>query len=212
MNFGKLIVCSAAAAALTLGAGEAFAQGRGMGAGEPSSAPPVLRGDQQMDRTRDRLDAPDQDRIRDRDRDQTGDMDRLRDRDRLTTAQAEVQLGAWSLLSEAERAEFHRQMQSAASAEQREQIRAQHRRRIEERARELGVDAPFGGSSPSAETRQRLMLSQLLTEQERLQFRDQMRSAATEQERARIRAAHQNELRERAREMGVDLPPGFGGR
>ncbi|OQW73567.1 MAG: hypothetical protein BVN33_10875 [Proteobacteria bacterium ST_bin13] len=48
----------------------------------------------------------------------------------------------------------------------------------------------------------------LLTSTERVQFRDEMRAATTAEERERIRARHQQTIGERAREMGVDAPPG----
>lgn len=48
--------------------------------------------------------------------------------------------------------------------------------------------------------------SQLMTEQERSEYRAQMRAATTEQEREQIRLEHHREMQERAREMGVELP------
>ncbi|WP_447952816.1 hypothetical protein [Sphingopyxis chilensis] len=50
----------------------------------------------------------------------------------------------------------------------------------------------------------------LLTSAERVQFRDEMRAATTAEERERIRARHRQTIGERAREMGVDAPPGAG--
>ncbi len=38
------------------------------------------------------------------------------------------------------------------------------------------------------------------------QYREQLRSAKTEQERARIEAEHRTQMQERAREQGVKLP------
>jgi hypothetical protein len=210
MNRKTLIVCSAAFAVLASVSGSALAQGRGAGQAGPS-APPVVRGDRDMDRVRDRLDTPDQDRLRDRDRDLTGDKDRLRDRDRLNTVQAETQVSALSLLTDAERLQFQQQMRAATSDAQRAQIRNQHRQTIEARARDLGVGSPFAKSGAGTAARQQMMMAQILTDQERVQFRDQMRSAATEQERQRIRNTHQELIRERAREMGMELPAGFGG-
>jgi hypothetical protein len=50
--------------------------------------------------------------------------------------------------------------------------------------------------------------SQLMTEQERSEYRAEMRAATTEQEREQIRLEHHSEMQERAREMGVELPDG----
>lgn len=54
--------------------------------------------------------------------------------------------------------------------------------------------------------RDRIYGSQLMTQRERDQYRDRMRSAKTEQERERIRAEHHERMKERARERGVSLP------
>lgn len=57
--------------------------------------------------------------------------------------------------------------------------------------------------------------SQLMTEQERIEYRTRMRTAATEEERERIRNEHHERMKERAREQGMMLPdeppaPGMG--
>lgn len=59
--------------------------------------------------------------------------------------------------------------------------------------------------------------SQLMTQQERLEYRNRMREAKTQEERERIRVQHHEQMRERARERGVTLPEdppaqGMGGR
>jgi len=48
--------------------------------------------------------------------------------------------------------------------------------------------------------------SQLMTEQERLEYRERMRAATTEEERGQIRSEHHARMQERAEEMGVTLP------
>lgn len=54
---------------------------------------------------------------------------------------------------------------------------------------------------------------QLMTQQERDEYRARMRAAATQQERDRIRAEHHVQMQARAHERGVTLPepPGMGG-
>lgn len=76
-------LCLAVTAGFVL-ASPAAAQGGGRSA--PPPMPPstsTVPGDLIQDRTRDRLDTPDQDRLRDRDRIDAPDQDRLRDRDPL---------------------------------------------------------------------------------------------------------------------------------
>lgn len=49
--------------------------------------------------------------------------------------------------------------------------------------------------------------SQLMTQQERLEHRNKMRSLQTEQEREAYQLEHHKRMQERAKEKGVSLPP-----
>lgn len=56
--------------------------------------------------------------------------------------------------------------------------------------------------------------SQLMTEQERNEYRERMRAAQTVEERERIRQEHHEQMQERARAQGLslpDTPPSSGG-
>ena len=71
----------------------------------------------------------------------------------------------------------------------------------------LGMTAMAGQSGSRALAQdQPIYGSQLMTEQERSEYRAQMRAATTEQEREQIRIEHHREMQERARAMGVELP------
>ena len=48
--------------------------------------------------------------------------------------------------------------------------------------------------------------SQLMTKQERNEYRKKMREAENSEERAQIRNEHHNQMRERAKEQGITLP------
>lgn len=48
--------------------------------------------------------------------------------------------------------------------------------------------------------------SQLMTQQERIEYRNQMRALKTQQEREAFRLEHHKKMQERARERGVTLP------
>jgi chorismate mutase len=48
--------------------------------------------------------------------------------------------------------------------------------------------------------------SSLMTEEERNQYQKRLGEAKSEEEKARIRAEHQEQMRERARQEGVELP------
>jgi hypothetical protein len=57
-----------------------------------------------------------------------------------------------------------------------------------------------------ARTQQQIYGYDLMTEQERSQYRQQMNSLQTEQERAEFRARHHEEMRKRAEQQGKSLP------
>ena len=48
--------------------------------------------------------------------------------------------------------------------------------------------------------------SQLMTEQERAEYRARMRTATSEEKRAQIRLQHHAQMQERAEERGIELP------
>ena len=53
---------------------------------------------------------------------------------------------------------------------------------------------------------ERIYGSELMTEKERNEYRQRMRSANTEQEREKIRTEHHNRMLARAKERGVKIP------
>lgn len=235
-NIQKKLMSAVGVAALTvaMGSGGALAQRGGGGGGGGGMGGTMQQGMQMpggdLDRTRDQMRDrdtlgdrdQDRDRLRDQDKDKLGDQDqdrdRDRDRDRLHTSQVvDDQLTSLSLLSSAEREQFRNQMRLATTAEERNRIRAEHQNTIQERARELGVQVPGGpgmgggaGNGAGMQARGGYMLMQMLNEQERAQFFNRLRTAQTAQERQQIRNEMHVTARERAREMGVDVPEWYG--
>ena len=64
-----------------------------------------------------------------------------------------------------------------------------------------------------AQSQQPIYGSQLMTQQERLEYEERIRSAKSQAERQRIRSEHHVQMQERARQKGVTLPgmgPGQG--
>jgi hypothetical protein len=55
-------------------------------------------------------------------------------------------------------------------------------------------------------SRERIYGSDLMTEQERIEYREKMRSMNSEQERNAFRAQHHEEMKRRAREMNMEIP------
>lgn len=211
----RTITALMAATALCGLAAPALAQrgsggGGGMGGGPGGQAMPTPTSPGTMDRMRD------QDRLRDntgdQDQDRDRDQDRLRDRDRIHVDQAVVgQMASWQLLSDQERMQFHARMRSANTAQERNAIRSEYQNTIRQRAGDLGVSAPFGPQRPGSGMRDGYYLSKILTEQERLQFHNRMRAANSVEERNRIRTEMQTTARERAQEMGIEVPAWFAG-
>jgi len=66
----------------------------------------------------------------------------------------------------------------------------------------LGSAAAVFAAGPQGQTHG----SQMMTEQERMEHREQMRSANTVQEREQIRAEHHDQMQERAKAQGKTLP------
>ena len=211
----RTITALMAATALCGLAAPALAQrgsggGGGMGGGPGGQAMPTPTSPGTMDRMRD------QDRLRDntgdQDQDRDRDQDRLRDRDRIHVDQAVVgQMASWQLLSDQERMQFHARMRSANTAQERNAIRSEYQNTIRQRAGDLGVSAPFGPQRPGSGMRDGYYLSKILTEQERLQFHNRRRAANSVEERNRIRTEMQTTARERAQEMGIEVPAWFAG-
>ena len=67
-------------------------------------------------------------------------------------------------------------------------------------------------SAPKAPAESRARPDALFTQQERDQFRERMRSAKTPEERAAVRKDMRGAMEQRAKEKGVTLPRGPGGR
>lgn len=225
MRYKLMIAVAASALVMVMNTGTGLAQrgggggggsggmmGGGMGGISPMMQTP--RGD--LDRTRDRLQDRDLtgDRDRDRLRDKTGDKDQDRDRDRLHTTQVvDDQLTSLSLLSNTERSQFRNEMANATTAQERNRIRAEHQNMMQQRAREMGIDAPAGagaGGGMGAQGRAGYMLMTMLSDQERAQFMNRLQSAQTAQERQQIRNEMHTMARQRAQEMGVDVPDWYG--
>lgn len=144
------------------------------------SASAVVAQDRDRDQARDPAADQDRDRDRDRiaDRDRAGDQDRIADRDR-----------------------------TADRAQDRLQDRDQDRLRDPDQDRDQGRDRLRLHVDDQDQLRLRdIYGAELMSRQERRQYRDRIQSMDGVQEWARYRAEHQRMMMERAREQGTDLP------
>jgi hypothetical protein len=195
-NSNTLAALCAMALAMTA-ASAALAQGRQGGSGAQAAQGDLDRArsaaqthDQQTDRARDAT----RDRVRDTPRDQDRDREstKLRDRDRVRDADI---YGA-ELMSAQERDQYRQQLQNAKNDQEWARLRAQHEEQIRARATQRGVSLPppvYG--------------QYMLTAQETERYRRRVENTRDEQARARVRAEHEEMVRERARELGLEAPP-----
>ena len=78
----------------------------------------------------------------------------------------------------------------------------------------LGAVPGFAADPAPAQNKEVIYGSQLMTVQERAEFRARMRAAKTYEEREQIRLEHHKAMRERAQAQGKtlpDMPPAVGG-
>lgn len=69
----------------------------------------------------------------------------------------------------------------------------------------LGVPVPVAADS-HMQARERVYGSEIMTQQERTEYRDRMRALKTEQEREAFRREHHQKMQERAQAQGKRLP------
>lgn len=142
---------------------------------------------QQTDRDR----AAGRDRTADRAQERVRDMLHVEDRDQVR----DRDFYGYGLMTEQERAEHRARLQNASSDEEWARIRAEHQEQMQARARAQGIDLPppmYGEF--------------LMTARERERYQERIRQAPNEQARVALRSEHQQAMRARARELGLDLP------
>ena len=182
-------VIVAAVLALTTVPTQADAGKGGSGAGDR---------DQQMDRDRDY----DRDRDRDQDHDKDQARDRDRDRDRLHVndplAMSERDIYGSELMTQEEMNQYRKKLANMNTVQTREQFQVQHEKQMQERAKAQGKDLvpPGQGAIYGAE---------LMTVQERNQFREQLRQLGTEKERRQFLAQHREKMDLRAKALELEV-------
>lgn len=186
------------ASALVLTSAASFAQhGPPKDRPEPQDRAQAERG--QMDRDRDFDRDVDRDRLRDRDRLDDPSQDRDRDRDRTHAPDfarlSDDDIYGSGVMSVQERNEYRRQLQNAASAEERQRIEAQHREMVQARAQSQGVDLTPPGKG--------IYGAAMMSVEERNQYREQLRAMDSAEERLQFMAEHREAMQQRAKAQGV---------
>ena len=96
------------------------------------------------------------------------------------------------MMTAEERERYRERLANAGSDREWSQIRAEHQREMQARAKAQGrqLDPPVFGQH-------------MMTMEERNRYTQRMQSATTDAERARIRQEHQQQMMQRAEEMGI---------
>lgn len=173
-------------------------QGRGAGA----SADRAQQVDR--DRTYDRDRMADRDRTFDRDRTQDRDRvdvpDQARDRDRIhdPASLRDGDIYGNQLMTPAERNQYRDGLAKAGTPEARQQFQAQHEQTMQQRAMQQGQDLVPPGQGP-------IYGGELMSVQERNEFREQLRLFDSEAERQQFQAEHREQMRQRARALNLEI-------
>lgn len=174
--------------------------------------------DQQMDRDRDydrdrdrvqdhaSLDSGDRDRDRDRDRDKDHDKDQAQDRDRdrdrlhvndpLSMTANDIYGGA--LMNQEEMNQYRKKLATMTTVQAREQYQAQHEKQMQERAKIQGKDLVPPGQGP-------IYGGELMTVEERNQYREQLRRMDTEEQQLKFQAQHREKMDARAKALELEV-------
>ena len=96
------------------------------------------------------------------------------------------------MMTAEERERFRKELNSARDDREWSRMRAEHQREMQARAREQGrqLDPPVFGEH-------------MMTMEERNRYTQRMQAAASDAEKARIRAEHQQMMMQRAHELGI---------
>ena len=185
----KTAISILVASALALTSMSSFA-GQGKGGGASAD-----RG-QQVDRDR----TYDRDRMQDRARTEAPEQDRDRDRTNIQDPSSIMDQDIYGneLMTGEERNQYRNELGSSDAQESRNQYQAQHEEKMQKRALEQGKDLVPPGQSP-------IYGGELMTVQERNEFREQLRLSDSEEERQQFLAQHRERVEERARALNLEI-------
>lgn len=189
----KIAISIITAAILALTSVSGFAgQGKGPGSSANQDRAQQVDRDRSYDRDRmqdrARVDFPEQDRDRDRDRIHAPDTAGFRDQD----------IYGNELMTDTERKKYRKQLGEAKSLQAREKYQMKHEEKMQKRALKQGQDLvpPGQGSVYGGE---------LMSVQERNQYREQLRLTDNDQEREQFQAQHRDRINQRANALELEV-------
>jgi len=158
--------------------------GQGQGQGQGQSGGQNADRAQQVDRDR----SYDWDRQQDRDRDRTQDQLQMRDQD----------IYGHEFMSDQERDQYRANLGAAGDSAEANKFQLQHEQKMQKRAMEQGRDLVPPGQGP-------IYGGEFMTVQERNEYREQLRTLGSEQERQKFMAQHQEQMNVRAGALGREV-------
>lgn len=155
-----------------------------------------------MDRTQqaDRDRTYDRDRTQDRARTDAQKQDRDRDRDRIhdPANMGDKDIYGNELMTTTERAQYRKEVGNLETQAARNEFQARHEAKMQERARLKDQDLVPPGQGP-------IYGSKIMSVKERNEYREQLRTLGTQQEREQFQAQHRDRITKRADALGVKV-------
>ena len=180
-------VAATAASLLVLAAVAAYA-GQAQGGGGAGDRTQQMDRDRDYDRDRTHLETMDRDRDRDRDRIHQVDPAEL----------ADEEIYGHELMTSEELKQYRNQLKKQETWEKRERFQVQHEEKLQKRAIEQGKDIVPPGQGP-------IYGGELMTVQERNEYREQLRRFDSDEERMSFEAQHREEMQQRADALSIEL-------
>ena len=165
-------------------------QGKGQGQGGSDNADRA----QQVDRDR----GYDRDRTQDRDRSDDPDQDRDRDRLQDPASLKDQDIYGNELMNDAERGQYRNELGDSNAKGSQMEFQAQHEQQMQERALQQGQDLVPPGQGP-------VYGGELLSVQERNEYREQLRLIDSDKEREQFQAQHRDHVNQRAAALGLEV-------
>lgn len=199
----KTVIGILVASALGLTAVASYAgQGQGGGGAGAGAADHAQQADR--DRTYDRDRIADRDRMKDRThaddpdmkRDQDRDQDRIHMQDPSKMKNEEIYGNA--LMSDAEREQYRYQLGEAKTLQAQKEFQARHEETMRQRAREQNKDLVPPGQG-------KIYGGELMSVQERNEYREQLRLMQSDEERQQLQAQHRELMQQRAHELNLEI-------
>ena len=103
-----------------------------------------------------------------------------------------------ALMSQEELKQYRNQLMNRDTEESRELFQAQHEAKMQERAQQQGKDLVPPGQGP-------VYGGELMTVQERNQYREQLRRMDSEDEREKFQAQHREQMELRAKALELEI-------